>query len=143
MEQITQLEVQQENQPDTLSSSPFISRPNSPLDDIIRPQGTSSPSLTIRDSYSSQVDINISNLHKSLNEMRLSTDPVDNNNNNNKVNKNNPTNSDISNDDIITIDNLTPSRIQPKTYRHGDNSALRYVVVQNQRHGCCFKINPI
>ena len=31
MEQITQLEVQQENQPDTLSSSPFISRPNSPL----------------------------------------------------------------------------------------------------------------
>ena len=61
MEQITQLEVQQENQPDTLSSSPFISRPNSPLDDIIRPQGTSSPSLTIRDSYSSQVDINISN----------------------------------------------------------------------------------
>ena len=114
MEQITQLEVQQENQPDTLSSSPFISRPNSPLDDIIRPQGTSSPSLTIRDSYSSQVDINISNLHKSLNEMRLSTDPVDNNNNNNKVNKNNPTNSDISNDDIITIDNLTPSRIQPK-----------------------------
>ena len=87
MEQITQLEVQQENQPDTLSSSPFISRPNSPLDDIIRPQGTSSPSLTIRDSYSSQVDINISNLHKSLNEMRLSTDPVDNNNNNNKVNK--------------------------------------------------------
>ena len=113
MEQITQQEVQQENQPDTLSSSPFISRPHSPLDDVIRPQGTSSPSLTIRDSYSSQVDINISNLHKSLNEMRLSTDSVGNNNDNNN-NNNNKNNSDISNDDIITIDNLTPSRIKPK-----------------------------
>ncbi|EMG47627.1 hypothetical protein G210_1961 [Candida maltosa Xu316] len=80
-------------------SSPFISHPSSPMDEIM-PQETSSPSLTARDSYAPP---SISNLEQSLAEMKVSAPEPD-------ILSVNHTITDISNDDILTINNSTPSR---------------------------------